>query len=98
MGSVIFIFSFVIIFIFQFVSGFSSVVISDYIHKETESGVRATVLSVKSFIDHIFYALLAPIIGWLVDLYTLPQALIIVGIIVFVTGFIFVLPFLKRNI
>lgn len=97
MGNIIFIFSFIIVFIFQFVDGFSSVVISDYINKETGSNVRATVLSVKSFIGHIFYALIAPIIGWLVDAYTLPQALTVMGIIIAIAGFILVIPFLKRN-
>ena len=97
MGNIIFIFSFVIVFIIQFIDGFSSVVISDYIHKETNSDIRATVLSVKSLIEHIFYALMAPIIGWLVDVYTLPQALTIMGIIIAVAGFILVIPFLKRK-
>ncbi|HAU66468.1 MAG: Nitrate/nitrite transporter [Candidatus Uhrbacteria bacterium GW2011_GWF2_39_13] len=97
MGNIIFIFSFVIVFIFQFIDGFSSVVISDYIHKETDSTIRATVFSVKSFIEHIFYALMAPMVGWLVDVYTLPQALTVMGIIIGIAGFILVVPFLKRN-
>jgi MFS family permease len=97
MGKIIFVFSFFIAFLFQFVSGFSSVVISDYVHKETDSKIRATVLSVQSFIDRIFYVIVAPIVGWLVDIYTLPQAMIIIGIIVAVVGFLFSIPFLKRN-
>lgn len=96
MGKIIFLFSFVIAFLFQFVSGFSSVVISDYIHKETDSSIRATVLSVQSFIDRIFYVILAPIVGWLVDIYTLPQAMTVIGIVVAVVGFIFSFPYLLR--
>lgn len=96
MGNIIFIFSFIFAFLFQFVSGFSAVVISDYIHKETQSNIRATVLSVKSLIAGIFYALAAPIVGWLVDAYTLSQALTIIGIIVLVTGCVFSFPLLKR--
>ncbi|MDO8512807.1 MAG: MFS transporter [bacterium] len=90
MGKIVFIFGFVIAFIMQFVDGFSSVVISDYIHKETDSSVRATTFSVKGFIEHIFYALMAPLVGWVVDVYTLPQALIVMGVIVGVVGFIFI--------
>lgn len=90
MGKIIFIFSFVIAFILQFVDGFSSVVISDYIHKETDSSVRATTFSVKSFIEHIFYAAIAPLVGWVVDVYTLPQALMVMGMIVGVVGCIFI--------
>ncbi|MFH1253499.1 MAG: MFS transporter [Candidatus Uhrbacteria bacterium] len=96
MGNVIFILSFIFAFLFQFVSGFSSVVISDYIHQETASNIRATILSTKSFVSHIFYALIAPIIGWLVDVYTLSQALTIIGIIVAVAGFIFIWPLTKK--
>lgn len=95
MGNVIFVFSFIFAFLFQFVSGFSSVVISDYVNRETESNVRATILSVKSLVGRIFYAIFAPIVGWLVDLYTLSQTFIIIGTIVFAVGFIFALPLLK---
>ena len=97
MGNVIFIFSFIFAFLFQFVSGFSSVVISDYVNRETESNVRATILSVKSLVGRIFYAIFAPIVGWLVDIYTLSQAFIIIGIIVFAAGFIFALLLLKAH-
>lgn len=97
MGKIIFIFSFIFAFLFQFVSGFSSVVISDYIHKETDSSVRATILSVKSFVSHIFYALVAPIVGWLVDAYTLPQALMIIGVVIIIAGLISILPVMLRK-
>jgi len=97
MGKIIFIFSFIFAFLFQFVSGFSSVVISDYINKETDSHIRATVLSVKSLVGSIFYAVAAPIVGWLVDVYTLSQALIIIGVIILVVGGILTWPLLMRT-
>ncbi len=98
MGKVIFIFSFIFAFIFQFVSGFSGVVISDYVNRETDSNIRATVLSAMSLVDRIFYAVIAPIVGWLVDVYTLSQAFMIIGVIVAVVGVVLVFPLLKRNI
>jgi len=98
MGNIIFIFSFIFAFLFQFVSGFSSVVISDYINKETDSDIRATVLSAKSFVGHVVYAVVVPIVGWLVDVYTLPQALIIIGVIVAIAGLVFIFPLLKRDV
>jgi len=97
MGNVIFIFSFIFAFLLQFVSGFSSVIISDYVNKETSSSIRATVLSAKSFVGHIFYALIVPVAGWLVDVYTLSQALIIIGIIILIAGCVFLYPLLKTN-
>lgn len=98
MGKVIFIFSFVFAFLFQFVGGFSSVVISDYVHQETDSEIRATVLSVKSLFGRVLYAVSAPIVGWLVDVYTLPQAFTIIGITVLIIGSVFALPLLKMDI
>ena len=88
MGNIIFIFGFVFAFLLQFVSGFSSVAISDYVNKETDSKIRATVLSVKSVFNSIFYALIAPLIGWLVDIYTLPQVLTIIGIVILLFGIV----------
>ena len=48
MWNIIFIFSFIFVFLFQFVKWFSSIVISDYIHKETKSDIRATILSLQT--------------------------------------------------
>ena len=72
-------------------------VISDYVHQETDSEIRATVLSVKSLFGRVLYAISAPIVGWLVDIYTLPQAFMIIGVVVIIVGGILVLPLLKIN-
>jgi MFS family permease len=98
MGKIIFIFSFVFAFLFQFVKGFSSVVISDYVHKVTDSNIRATVVSVKSFIEKIFYAIVIPLVGWMVDVYSLSQALIIIGVVILITGGIFLVPLWKNRV
>lgn len=97
MGNIIVVFSFIFAFLFQMVKGFSSVVISDYVHDATNSNIRATILSVKSFIEKTAYAIIIPIIGWLVDVYTLPQTLTVVGIIVLISGGISLIPFLKSK-
>ena len=90
MGNFIFLFSFSFAFIQQFVRGFREVVVSDYINRLTDSSVRATVLSLGSFINRLLYALLLPIIGWLADVYTLTQALKLIGIIVLLIGIVMV--------
>lgn len=97
MGSAIFVWSFTFVFLFQFVSGFSSVVISDYIHGETDSGIRATVMSVHSLTGNIFSAIMAPIIGKLVDIYTMPQALTYIGAVVIIIGAALISPLLRRR-
>ena len=86
MSNFIYLFSFVFAFLIQFVKGFSSIVISDYVHKLTDSSIRATVLSVKSLIEKMFGAVLLPFIGWIADVYSLQQALSLSGTIVLVCG------------
>ena len=98
MGNIIFIFSFVFAFILQFVRGFSSIVISDYIHKVTDSKIRATVLSVESFTKRGFCAILVPIIGWLLGIYSLPQTLTMIGIMTLVVGGVFAVMLWKNRV
>ena len=95
--NIIFIFSFVFIFIFYFMFWFAWIVLSDYIHKETKSSIRATVLSLKGLITKIFYVILAPIIWYIADIYTLWQTFTIIWIITFVVWFVFLIPFLRKN-
>lgn len=86
MHNFIYLFSFSFAFIQQFVRGFSKIVFTDYINKLTSSEIRATVLSAQSLLARLFYALIAPIIGWVVDIYSLTQALLVLGITSLVCG------------
>ncbi len=86
MSNFIYLFSFSFAFIQQFVRGFSKPVITDYINKLVSSDIRATVLSAQNLMGRLFYAGIIPIIGWIVDVYTLIQALTILGITTFVAG------------
>jgi len=96
MSNFVYLFSFVFALLIQFVKGFSSVVISDYVHQLTDSSIRATVLSVKSLIEKIFFAVITPFIGWMVDVYSLSQALAISGMLVIIFGAISLVLFLKK--
>lgn len=86
MSNFIYLFSFAFALLIQFVKGFSSVVVSDYVHQLTDSNIRATVLSVKSLIEKMFFAVITPFIGWAVDVYSLAQALSLSGVIVLFFG------------
>lgn len=86
MHNFIYLFSFSFAFIQQFVRGFSKIVFTDYINKSTSSEIRATVLSAQSLLARLFYALIIPIIGWVVDIYSLVQALWVLGITSLVCG------------
>ena len=56
------------------VLGYSNPIITNYINILTYSRNRATVLSVFSFSGNIIVAMLLPFIGWLTEIYSLPQA------------------------
>ena len=88
MSHFIYLFSFSFAFIQQFVRGFSRPVITDYINKLISSEVRATILSAQNLVGRLFYAAIIPIIGWIVDVYTLVQALFVLGVTSLIAGII----------
>jgi len=96
MSNFVFLFSFSFCFIQQFVRGFKNAVVTDYINQLTESNMRATVLSAESFVGRLLYAAIIPIFGWLADVYTLGQALTVMGSTTLISGII-ILLILKKN-
>jgi MFS family permease len=70
-----------VLYFFYLVRGFATPVLKDYINRITASNIRATVLSVRNFIIRLLFALTGPLLGWVKDLYTLPQALLLAGAI-----------------
>ncbi len=97
MSNFVFLFSFIFALFIQFVKWFSGVVISDYVNKLTNSEIRATTLSVKSLIEKVIFALVTPFIWWLVDVYSLEQALMVSWIMVLVFGSVSLILFLKSK-
>jgi len=70
-----------VLFAFYLVRGFATPVLKDYINRVTESQIRATVLSVRNFVIRLLFALTGPLLGWIKDVYSLPQALALAGFI-----------------
>lgn len=70
-----------ILFGIYLIRGIATPVLKDYINRHTASDVRATVLSVRSFIIRIGFAIISPLLGWYTDHYDLHTALIIAGAI-----------------
>lgn len=97
MSHFIFLFSFSFCFIQQFVRAFKKVIVSDYINKLVGSEVRATILSVDNFFSKLLYAVLVPFVGWIADVYSLLQALLMIGVVALIWGIIFVLSFKWRE-
>ncbi len=96
MSSFVFLFSFSFCFIQQFVRGFKSAVVTDYINQLTDSNIRATVLSAESFVGRLLYAVIIPVFGWIADVYTLAQALAVIGATTLISGII-ILIILKKD-
>lgn len=98
MSNFIFLFSFSFAFIHQFIRSFKNVVIIDYINREIKSSIRATVLSVENFVRRGLYALLIPIVGWIADIYSLRQALTVLGITTLSVAVIILFVFRKYRV
>ncbi len=91
---------FVVIWIFYFVRGIATPVLKDYINRLCEPEVRATVLSVRNFVIRILFSAFGPFMGWFADLYSIKQAFLFSGAIIFVGGlivFLFYLPFVNKK-
>ena len=72
------------LFLFYIVRGVATPVLKDYINQITTSDVRATVLSVRSFIIRFLFALIGPFLGWYSDTFSLQNAMLVAGLVFFV--------------
>lgn len=68
------------------VRGLRTPLLLNHINQHVSSSIRATVLSVNSFVFRLGFALVGPIVGWLTDFYSLDVALIISGVGFIVVG------------
>lgn len=85
----------VLILLVNFAYGTLNPITTDYINKLTTSDMRATVLSIKNIPLRFLFAIMSPFIGWLMDVYTLPFALISSSVL-FLTLAIIPLIMLKK--
>ena len=88
--------SLLILLVFYLVRGIATPVLRDYINKLTPSEMRATVMSIRSFIIRALFAVTAPFLGYLADKYSIQQALLLSGILFIILG-LFTLIFLTRS-
>jgi len=72
------------LFLFYATRGVATPVLKDYINGYTDSKVRATVLSLRSFEIRIIFAIVGPILGYLTDHFSLKTALLTMGITYFI--------------
>lgn len=74
------------IVIFYVVRGIQEPLLKAYVNELVPSQMRATILSVKSFLGRIVFSAIGPFIGWLADIYTLPQAFLFSAALFFIIG------------
>ena len=86
-----------ILFIFYLIRGFATPVLKDYINRVTASDIRATVLSVRNFVIRLFFALIGPFIGWIKDLYSIQEALLLAGAIFLVLSLLTAVLFITSK-
>ena len=86
MGSYLWIWGFLFVFMQQFVRGFRMVVINDYINKLVESEHRATILSVESLFSKLMLSFMLLLWGLSLEFISLSQTLQLIGLLTLVTG------------
>ena len=87
----------VVLYLFYLVRGYATPVLKDYINRITASHIRATVLSVRNFIIRLLFALTGPLLGWVKDLYSLPQALSLAGVIFLIISILTAILFISSG-
>lgn len=89
--------SLVFLLIFYIIRGVATPVLRDYMNRHTPSNMRATVMSIRSFIIRLVFASISPFLGYIADVYTLPQALLFSSVLFFILGGITLLFLLKNS-
>jgi len=87
----------IVLYIFYLIRGYATPVLKDYINRITASNIRATVLSVRNFIIRLLFALTGPMLGWIKDVYSLPQALTLAGIIFLIISILTAILFISSR-
>ena len=85
-----------ILMLFYFMRGIATPVLKDYINRLTRSDMRATVLSVRSFVIRILFAIIAPLMGRVSDVYDVGISLMVSGIIFSVILLPLLIIYIKR--
>lgn len=93
----VFILGFGFIFLQSIASGYFGPLLDDYINSRIPSSKRATVLSIKNMLNSLLFTVLSPLLGYAVDLYSLPIALMIMAVILLITSIIFYIIFNTIN-
>jgi len=78
-GSYISLHAMVVLFLFHAFRGVVHPILKEYINRDCQSDVRATILSLRNFLIRINFAVVGPVLGWVVDHHTLKSAYWLAG-------------------
>lgn len=81
--------------LFYLVRGLATPLLRSYINLLTPDHMRATILSIRSFVIRCMAAVVSPLLGWMADVYTLRYALILAGIMFLLMGGITLLMLIR---
>ena len=87
----------VILFVFYLVRGIATPVLRDYINRYTPSEMRATVMSIRSFMIRVMFAICSPFLGYLADVYSIQTSFQLAAFIFFSIGGIALIFYLKNE-
>lgn len=91
-------FGLLMIVLVYIVRGIATPLLRNFINEITESKVRATILSLRSFFIRITFSIFAPLMGWIADVYSLQESFLILGIMVIAVSLISCLKLLKLSV
>jgi len=77
--------------IFWIFRGVYNPIMRDYINKEAESSIRATVLSVQSLFNSLAFSILSPFLGWVADVWDFQTAFFISALFFGIPAIIFLI-------
>jgi len=86
-----------IILLFYFTRGIATPVLRNYQNQLTPPEMRATVMSIRSFIIRVVFAMFSPILGYTADVYSLQEAFLLCGLLFLSIGSISVFFVLKNT-
>ena len=86
-----------ILILFYMTRGVATPLLRDYMNRHTPSEMRATVMSIRSFVIRIFFASTSPMLGYVADVYSLQNALYLSGALFFVFGLLILIYLISES-
>ena len=87
----------IFIFLIYYLRGVVTPLLKNQININTTSNIRATVMSVRSFVLRISFAIIAPILGYLADNKSLEESYLILAILIIIVSTISVIGLKKTS-